>query len=332
MDDSILSQLKSKPKPATLKDNQIKIKLGKKEEPIKDEKVQLNVKIENKLDEKKINRKEILEKIQKDVQQQEKPIIQEKSIILEKAIEQEKAIEEEKSTQEEKPKITIIKKSKKLVLDSKEEDKEVKPNKPRTTKKPETSEKKIEIYEPVLDFKDIKDILPNEPEKIIIKSPAYYQNNREIFINFINSLFEPYKKQIRENIESYSCSSKSDTNFELLFHQKIVRDYLNLYTPYRGLLLYHGLGSGKTCSSIGIAEAFKTDRQIVVMTPASLQTNYIEELKKCGDMLYRKTQSWKIVKIEDNISNKELITNLTESLNLQIKTRKGSLIKEIGGI
>ena len=36
------------------------------------------------------------------------------------------------------------------------------------------------------------------------------------------------------------------------------RDYINLYTPYRGLLLYHGLGAGKTCGSIGIAEGFRS--------------------------------------------------------------------------
>ena len=50
-------------------------------------------------------------------------------------------------------------------------------------------------------------------------------------------------------------------NLMLLTHQKIVRDYINLYTPYRGLLLYHGLGSGKTCSSISIAEGLKTHQE-----------------------------------------------------------------------
>jgi SNF2 family DNA or RNA helicase len=71
-----------------------------------------------------------------------------------------------------------------------------------------------------------------------------------------------------------------------------VRDYINIYTPYRGLLLYHGLGSGKTCSSIAIAEGIKNEKRILIMTPASLRSNYIEELKKCGDYLYKKNQYW----------------------------------------
>ena len=48
---------------------------------------------------------------------------------------------------------------------------------------------------------DIKnsDILTRFPVKqpnINIKVSSYYMNNREIFINFINSMFEPYKKEI----------------------------------------------------------------------------------------------------------------------------------------
>jgi hypothetical protein len=55
-----------------------------------------------------------------------------------------------------------------------------------------------------------------------------------------------------------SCEKRSQSDdFQLLIHQQVVRDYLNIYTPYRGLLLLHGLGSGKTCSSIAIAEGYE---------------------------------------------------------------------------
>ena len=73
---------------------------------------------------------------------------------------------------------------------------------------------------------------------------------------------------------------------------------MNLYTPYRGLLLYHGLGSGKTCTSIAIAEGMKTTKKVVVMTPASLKMNFFSELKKCGDDMYKKNQYWEFVSIE----------------------------------
>jgi hypothetical protein len=72
-------------------------------------------------------------------------------------------------------------------------------------------------------------------------------NNREIFVNFINSLFQPYRDEVLDDTKEITCESMSNqkSDFSLLGHQKLVRDYMNLYTPYRGLLVYHGLGSGK---------------------------------------------------------------------------------------
>ena len=129
----------------------------------------------------------------------------------------------------------------------------------------------------------LQERLPKKEELVLIKSNAYYMNNRESFVNFTNALFRPYKDELKDSSSSISCDRPDNAKFQLLTHQKIVRDYLNLYTPYRGLLLYHGLGSGKTCSSIALAEGMKSDKQIIVMTPASLRTNYLEELKSCGD-------------------------------------------------
>ena len=57
-------------------------------------------------------------------------------------------------------------------------------------------------------------------------------------------------------------------------------------------MLYHGLGSGKTCSSIGIVEGMKNSKKVFIMTPASLQKNYKTQMKFCGDQLYRDSNYW----------------------------------------
>ena len=106
-------------------------------------------------------------------------------------------------------------------------------------------------------------------------------------------MFKPYRKSMLDVDNNISCDQqRQNTDFDLLTHQKIVRDYLNLYTPYRGVLLYHGLGSGKTCSSIALAEGMKSDKPVFVLTPASLKMNFFSEMKKCGDELYKKNQFW----------------------------------------
>jgi len=149
----------------------------------------------------------------------------------------------------------------------------------------------------------------------------YYMNNRAIFQSFISGVLSHYKQDLAEEKLNLDCT-KSDT-FTLLSHQKIVRDYINVFTPYRGLLLYHGLGSGKTCSSIAIAEGMKNNKNILIMTPASLQSNYIKELKFCGDIYYKKKQYWEWVDVTDA----EEIKSLSSVLSLSV-----SYIKKKGGV
>ena len=162
----------------------------------------------------------------------------------------------------------------------------------------------------------------DKDKQIVVGASSYYLSNRKIFIDFMSSLFDKYKKEIGlEALRETTCARSEE--FSLMTHQKIVKDYLSLYTPYRGLLLYHGLGSGKTCTSIAIAEGLKTRNQIIVMTPASLRTNYIEELKKCGDSLYRKNQFWEFI---NTAKNEDLIKQLSLILSLSVE-----FIKRNGG-
>lgn len=76
------------------------------------------------------------------------------------------------------------------------------------------------------------------------------------------------------DIEKYANES-ANSEFELAPHQIFVKNYLSFQTPYNSLLLYHQLGTGKTCSAIGICEEMRiylkesgiTKRIIVVASP-----------------------------------------------------------------
>ena len=185
------------------------------------------------------------------------------------------------------------------------------PAPPTNLKKPNKTQKKRHlenvpnetIPEEVLNTvmfnnKTLKERLPNT-EEIAIKTSKYYMNNRKLFIEKMSKLLRPFKSTIADANDAVSCSSLNRETMDLFTHQKIVKEYLNLYTPYRGLLLYHGLGSGKTCTSIAIAEGMKTQKQIILMTPASLKMNYFSELKRCGDFMYKKNQHWDFINTND---------------------------------
>ena len=71
------------------------------------------------------------------------------------------------------------------------------------------------------------------------------------------------------------------STFELMPHQIFVKNFLSFQTPYNSLLLYHGLGSGKTCSSIGIAEEMRNymkqvgiKQRIIVVASPNVQNNF----------------------------------------------------------
>jgi len=205
----------------------------------------------------------------------------------------------------------------------KKKEKEVIPIIPPKEKKRKTEkvEKGVAILGPEviveLGDTDLTTRLPRRLPPVNIKVASYIMNNRETFVNFINSLFQPYKRELEENRDNISCDTigKTSSDFSLLTHQKVVRDYMNLYTPYRGLLLYHGLGSGKTCTSIAIAEGMKDSKSIIIMTPASLRANYVGELKKCGDLLYKKNQFWEWISIDqypESLKSMSAILNLPQ--------------------
>ena len=178
----------------------------------------------------------------------------------------------------------------------------------------------------------LKQRLPPPPEFNVAAS-SYYMNNREIFVNFINDLFNEYKEDLQDESKNISCEDigKDTGEIGLLTHQKIVRDYINLYTPYRGLLLFHGLGSGKTCSSIAIAEGIKSGgKQVIIMTPASLQRNYLEEIKKCGDLIYRKNQYWEWIGIEDNPGSENALSVVLGFQTTEyIKRKRGAWLTNV---
>ena len=188
----------------------------------------------------------------------------------------------------------------------------------------------VDLTTAVIRTQTVADRLPKQREKNIIVAPPYYMNNRKLFIQKLNKILQPREQELLNSDDSVSCDNRgASEEFSLLTHQRIVRDYLNLYTPYRGLLLYHGLGSGKTCTSIAIAEGMKSNKQVFVLTPASLKMNFFSEMKKCGDDLYKKNQYWEFISIE---GNPEYLTVLSKALSLPIdyvRKNKGAWLVNI---
>lgn len=112
----------------------------------------------------------------------------------------------------------------------------------------------------------------------------YTLPNRKAFSDSVTRIFLKYRQK--------DALGTDEPTKDLKPYQKLVRDYLLIETPYRGLLLYHGLGSGKTRSAIAIAESLMSTSKIYVLTPASLEDNFLEEIRVAGDPVYVRDQYW----------------------------------------
>jgi|LauGreDrversion2_2_1035103.scaffolds.fasta_scaffold00238_4 hypothetical protein len=73
----------------------------------------------------------------------------------------------------------------------------------------------------------------------------------------------------------------ANAEFELAPQQAFVRNFLSFQTPYNSLLLYHGLGSGKTSSAIGVCEEQRDylkqmgiTKQIIIVASPNVQDNF----------------------------------------------------------
>lgn len=116
---------------------------------------------------------------------------------------------------------------------------------------------------------------------------AYVPENRRSFANFIRMTYDDFSlKPVGEALPVLPGDKYP--------YQKFVREYIRQASPYRGVLVYHGLGSGKTCTSIAASEAlFSTaGKKIIVMTPFSLRKNFLKEVSFCGFRHFRLDNHW----------------------------------------
>ena len=89
-----------------------------------------------------------------------------------------------------------------------------------------------------------------------------------------------YDGKIYEDIKKQS-DILANADFELQPHQAFVKNFLSFQTPYNSLLLFHGLGTGKTCSAIGVCEEMRdymkqmgVNKRIIVVASENVQDNF----------------------------------------------------------
>lgn len=123
---------------------------------------------------------------------------------------------------------------------------------------------------------NILDFLPKYPFTVDYEKKVLnpYQDK---FNNVIPTKkeFQQLKLEANQGVLEYGQQYK---------HQQMLARYMNVKTPYNGLLIFHEMGTGKTCTAIGIIEGIRYDKKsnfkgaLIIVKGMSIARNFIQEL------------------------------------------------------
>ena len=114
-------------------------------------------------------------------------------------------------------------------------------------------------------------------------------------------------------------------------NQMLLRNWISKPTIYENILLFNQLGTGKTCTSIMIAEGFReyihnmNNKIVVLVKNKNIERNFLNELlSKCTDDTYVSEEERKLyfapnmtLDVASQIKKKELVHKLHRTINKQ---------------
>ena len=153
-----------------------------------------------------------------------------------------------------------------------------------------------------------------------------FDEHQEYLFNFNAPQVHHYPDEVDDSktAELIDVKSKKKKPFKLTDNQKFVKKFLSPYTGNTGMLLYHGVGVGKTCSALQMAESFMNffDNRTMIVSSRTLHANFRKELfdpdmitrdrkdyskttySGCiGNRILKNIQDWKYLEPKDLESN-----------------------------
>jgi superfamily II DNA or RNA helicase len=140
-----------------------------------------------------------------------------------------------------------------------------------------------------------------------------------------------FTSELSKKAEFFHCKSLLDiieldnkcipSNFELGNHQKFLKNFMNKNTPYKGALIFHGVGVGKTCTAVTISNSFieyykKDHKKIICLVSKNIQSSWM-------NTIYDPNRG-------DNQCNAENFQTIIKEIDMKMNTSKKvkKLIKE----
>jgi superfamily II DNA or RNA helicase len=117
--------------------------------------------------------------------------------------------------------------------------------------------------------------------------PSYNRSENELFnvydeYGYQPEMYETIRRK-REFNELTLLSTEEIEEGQLLKHQQFIKRFLSAYTPYHSLLIWHEVGTGKTLTSLTVAENMKQffkKRALILVKGRSVERTFRKEIRK----------------------------------------------------
>jgi hypothetical protein len=100
---------------------------------------------------------------------------------------------------------------------------------------------------------------------------------------FYDTKPDPLPDPSNQSNETVYKLFQKNKDFKLQSGQMFLRNYISDVTPYKGVLVFHGTGTGKTCASIVIAERFhdrvnETGKKVLIIANPTIQNEFYKTI------------------------------------------------------
>ena len=147
-----------------------------------------------------------------------------------------------------------------------------------------TSEK-MEERDRIVDIMKERGIYPQEEENTLEEDAGLFPSTDDpLFLQKLlrkQEFAENKQMSVAESIRKGIDPCKGSRGFELSPTQRFIGQFLSFKTPYMSALLFHGVGVGKTCSAITVAESYLEQfprKQVIIVAPRNIQPNFSREI------------------------------------------------------
>jgi len=147
---------------------------------------------------------------------------------------------------------------------------------------------------------------------------------------------ELFSKKLCDPMYNKTEEEKKTIAFKLTENQKFLKSFLSPNTPYNSMLLFHGTGVGKTCSSISIAEQYSEElknlnKKVIILLNPSIEANFVKNIFNIQKVIkqtpyYQCTGSKYLDEIKIDL---DIFNSKTEEEQQQIQEKIKSKISKI---